>query len=333
MIHFEIDPLADYRWAEFIDHHPSSSVFHTRAWLQALNRTYGFTPIVLTSSHAGTDLTNGLLFCRIRSRITGSRLVSLPFSDHCQPLSAPEELLRALPEICDREKLKYVELRPLAPLQASPFSPSKHYYFHSLDLRPSLEDIFHRFHANCIRRKIRRARREGLALDAGRSDVLLDEFYNLQVITRRRQGLPPQPKQWFKNLLDAMDGDAVIRVARYQGRAISAILTLRHKQTIVYKYGCSDASFNNRGGTQLLLWKAIEEAKAEGMQFMDLGRCDIEAEGLAIFKERWGAKREESAYFRYPARPSGRDLGSSVFSVLPKTVLILIGRLLYRHIP
>jgi lipid II:glycine glycyltransferase (peptidoglycan interpeptide bridge formation enzyme) len=36
--------------------------------------------------------------------------------------------------------------------------------------------------------------------------------------------------------------------------------------------------------TQLLLWKAIEEAKAEGMQFMDLGRCDIEAEGLAVFK-------------------------------------------------
>jgi hypothetical protein len=233
MTHFDIDPLADARWAKFIEHHPSSSVFHTPTWLQALSRTYRFTAIVLTSSPAGSDLTNGILFCRIRSRITGSRLVALPFSDHCQPLSAPEELLRALPEICDREKLKYVELRPLAPLPASRFSSSKHYYVHLLDLRPSLDDIFRPFHTDCIQRKIRRAGREGLTLDAGRSKMLLDEFYNLQVITRRRLDLPPQPKQWFKNLLDAMDRDAIIRVARYQGRAISAFLTLRHKQTIV----------------------------------------------------------------------------------------------------
>jgi hypothetical protein len=149
---------------------------------------------------------------------------------------------------------------------------------------------------------------------------------------KRKHGLPPQPKQWFNDLLNAMDRNAIVRVARYQEQEISAILTLRYKQTIVYKYGCSDASFNNRRGTQLLLWKAIEEPKEEGMQSMNLGRCDIEDEGLAVFKERWGAKREGPTYIRYPAQRAGRGLSSSMFSVLPRTVLILIGRLLYRHI-
>ena len=32
------------------------------------------------------ELANGIVFCRVESRLTGRRLVSLPFSDHCDPL-------------------------------------------------------------------------------------------------------------------------------------------------------------------------------------------------------------------------------------------------------
>ena len=45
-------------------------------------------------------------------------MVSLPFSDHCQPLVDSEEnltlLLGALRQNQEREKWKYIELRPLA---------------------------------------------------------------------------------------------------------------------------------------------------------------------------------------------------------------------------
>jgi hypothetical protein len=330
MPYYWINPLADSRWSEFIDHHAYSSVFHTPGWLRALHRTYGFTPTVLTTSPPGTALADGIPFCRIRSPITGSRLVSLPFTDHCQPLSAPESLLELLPDICDHERLKYVQLRPLVPPPLPRFSSSERYYFHLLDLRPPMEEIFGRFHRDCIRRKIRRAERESLVCEAGRSNSLLDEFFNLQVTTRRRHGLPPQPRQWFRNLLDAMEETATIRVARFRGRAIASILMLRHKQTEVYKYGCSEAEDNRRGGMQLILWQAIEEAKRKGMQWMDLGRCDIEDEGLAVFKERWGAERKELVYFSYPQR-SQRKVPLRFFARLPRPVLIAAGRLLYRH--
>jgi hypothetical protein len=334
MTYYWIDPVNDPRWAEFIAQHPSSSIFHTPAWLRALQRTYGYTPTALTTTPPGTPLADGIAFCRIRSRITGARLVSLPFSDHCQPLSAPKELMSALPEICNREKLKYVELRPLVPPPASELTVSERYRFHVLDLRPPLEDIFRRFHADCIRRKIRRAEWEGLECEAGRSDCLIDEFYALQVITRHRHGLPPQPREWFQNVVAEMGDSAMIRVARFKGRAISAILMLQHKQTAIYKYGCSDAEDNNRGGMQLILWKAIEEAKAAGMQSMDLGRGGIEDEGLAVFKERWGAQRQEIAYLRYPGYPASstnREFSSTILRRLPKAVLVIAGRLLYRH--
>jgi CelD/BcsL family acetyltransferase involved in cellulose biosynthesis len=337
MSYYFIDPLEDQRWTEFIERHPSSSVFHTPAWLRALQRTFRYTPVVLTTAPPGIPLADGIAFCRIRSAITGARMVSLPFSDHCQPLSASEELLRCLPEICAREKSKYVELRPLEPLApASPaafgLAPCFRYRFHVLDLRPPLEDIFRRFHADCIRRKIRRAEREGLECEAGRSDRLQHEFYELQVITRRRHGIPPQPREWFENIVAELGEQATIRVARHQGRAIASIITLQHKKTATYKYGCSDAADNNRGGTQLIMWQAIETAKAEGMESMDLGRGGIEDEDLSQFKERWGAQRQEITYLRCPPGPESREFNFTLLSRLPKAFLVMAGRLLYRHI-
>src|SRR5437764_1903006 len=82
----QIQPLRDTRWDGFLKRHPRASVFHTTAWLEALRRTYGYEPVVYTTTPSGLDLTNALVFCRVESWLTGRRLVSLPFADHCEPL-------------------------------------------------------------------------------------------------------------------------------------------------------------------------------------------------------------------------------------------------------
>ena len=80
------DPLEDPRWTEFVGRHPKTAVFHTSGWLRALQRTYRFDPIAFTTSRLTDDLLNALVFSAVRSWLTSSRLVSLPFSDHCEPL-------------------------------------------------------------------------------------------------------------------------------------------------------------------------------------------------------------------------------------------------------
>ena len=82
----QFDPVSDPRWPEFLESHPCASVFHTPGWLEALRRTYGYEPIGYTSSAPGEKIRNGVVFCRIDSWLTGQRMVSLPFSDHCEPL-------------------------------------------------------------------------------------------------------------------------------------------------------------------------------------------------------------------------------------------------------
>lgn len=334
-----IDPLNDPRWNTFIDRHPASSVFHTSGWLRALKETYNFTPTAITESTPDRSLESAIPFCYVSSFLTGKRLSSLPFSDHCQPLADPailDSLTQTLVEDQSLKQYKYVEIRPLKDCIPPAFGLSQRFLLHSLDLSPGLEELFHNLHGNCVRRKIRRAEREGLEVESGANDSLVDAFFTLQLHTRRKHGLPPQPKQWFLNLVREMQGAATIRVARYSGRPVASIMTLRHRNTETYKYGCSEAEDNNLGGMQLLFWHAIRDAKAAGMKKMDLGRCDLDNEGLARFKERLGAERREMTYFRYPAgvredRSKTMSLASKVFSNLPDSLLAVSGRILYRH--
>jgi CelD/BcsL family acetyltransferase involved in cellulose biosynthesis len=328
-----------------VESHPRGSVFHSVGWLEALKRTYGYNPVVFTTSAQGAKLENGLVFCEVESWLTGRRLVSLPFSDHCEPLVEATDdyqvLLAGLQEQLQSKRWRYIEIRPLYSVQGDMrnFRASMTYCLHQLDLNPDLENLFRRLHKDSIQRKIRRAEREGLTVEEGRSDSLLDAFYQLQLLTRKRHGLPPQPRSWYRNLVDCLGSALKIRVALKDKQPVAAIITLLFKDTLVYKYGCSDTRFNNLGGTQLLFWRSIEEAKRSNLRLFDLGRSDDDNQGLITFKDRWGAQRSRLTYLRYPARPraEGDDawkmqVAKRVFAHTPKAFLSAVGGLFYKHI-
>ena len=204
---YKIDPLTDPRWADLQQRHAKASIFHTKGWLNALKRTYGYKTVAYTMSAAESDLQNGVVFCDIKTWPTGRRLVSLPFSDHCRPLvSSSEEsthILGSLRTQFAHEHWRHIEVRSaeIDLDRTTGFEPSLTYYFHTLDLRPTLNELFSRFHYNCVRRKIHRAERESLNYEQGNSESLLSKFYALLLLTRRRHKIPPQPIQWFRNLI------------------------------------------------------------------------------------------------------------------------------------
>jgi lipid II:glycine glycyltransferase (peptidoglycan interpeptide bridge formation enzyme) len=339
----EFNPLCDSRWDAFVNRHPQGSVFHSTNWLRALQTTYGYDPVVVTTCAGNTPLTNGLVFCRIKSWLTGRRFVSLPFSDHCEPLvnnsDELDDLLLHMKRYVDADKWKYIEIRPTSCLAGSQagLGRSITYCFHCLDLRKSTQELFRNFHKDCVQRKIRRAEREKLHYESGNSEILLQKFYDLLVITRRRQCLPPQPLSWFRGLVAAFGEDLKIRLASKDDMPIASILTLVHKKSMVYKYGCSDARFHSSGGMALLFWKAIQEAKDKGYEEFELGRSDSGNRGLISFKEHWGTVGTELNYWTYPLRPAA-DLTKRhkaflrlLVPLAPNFVLKTIGGLLYGH--
>jgi lipid II:glycine glycyltransferase (peptidoglycan interpeptide bridge formation enzyme) len=174
--------------------------------------------------------------------------------------------------------------------------------------------------------------------EVGRSEIFVDEFYRLLLMTRRRHQLLPQPRSWFKNLVECMGENIQIRLARKEGIPIAAMMTFRHRSSVIYKYGCSDERLHNLGAMPFLFWRLIEESKAWGADKLDLGRSDLTQESLITFKDKFGSKRKELNYYRYPGEAKSKSAAwggvkiRRFFSILPDSISSIAGRLIYRHI-
>jgi hypothetical protein len=341
----QVDPLFDERWPEFLRRHPQASVFHSRGWLNALQDTYGYKPVAFTSTLPGQPLRDAAVFCEVKSWLVRPRLVSLPFSDHTELLlSATQELAALLSHLANgvREgRWTSVEFRPPGYWGPWPgFSDGPQFIVHRLNLEPSLEFLFAGFNKDSTQRKIRRAMREQLKYEEGRSEELLRQFFRLVVLTRRRKALPPPPLAWFRNVVKNLGEDAKIRIARTnRGELAGGILTLAYKDKMLFKYGASDARFHNLGTMPFLLWQAIQDAKARGASTFDFGRSDIAHRGLIRFKDHFGAEQTPLVHKAFP--PDSWEPGpynwkmkaaTRIFGMLPDSALTLAGRLIYPHI-
>jgi CelD/BcsL family acetyltransferase involved in cellulose biosynthesis len=345
---FLLDPLRDPRWSAFVERHRDASIFHSTGWLEALRRTYGYEPLVVTTSGEDEPLSHGIVLCRVRSWATGYRLVSLPFSDHCDPLvdnpGELETLITFLKADVKRGCYKYLEMRPLRGVnsgipQRMQLETDEAYCIHRLDLNLSLNELFNKFHKSCVQRKIHKAEREGLLYEDGRSEQLLSKFYKLLLGTRRRHQLPPQSMAWFRNLAVCLGEQLKVRVVSKGDRPIAGIITTHFRDTGVYKYGCSDARYHNLGGIFLLMWHAIQDAKASGARCFDLGRSEQVNMGLVTFKKHWGSTKSPLPYHRYSSGvntdvQSGWKLWlvKKTCAYLPDPLLETLGAMLYKHV-
>jgi Acetyltransferase (GNAT) domain len=342
-----LNPLLDPRWQAFLDQHPRASIFHSPGWLRALFETYGYSPVVYTTTPPNLPLENGIVFALVKTWLIRPRLVSLPFSDHTDPLvETQSRLVEMLSELQASEqsgKWKKIELRPTITEDRQgrwlPFQDGTKYVLHRVDLRPGLEEVFAKFQRDSIRRKIRKAERSNIREEVGQGERQIEQFFALHTLTRRRKSLPPPPIAWFRNIVACLGNNAKIRVALKDSIPIAAILTLRFKDTAVYKYGCTDSRFHNLGAMPFLLWRAMEEEFRSGAKTFDLGRSEPENAGLIQFKEKFGAESSSVTYKVYPQdAPSvpGQDWRLTwskwLFRMLPEKALVYAGERIYPHI-
>jgi lipid II:glycine glycyltransferase (peptidoglycan interpeptide bridge formation enzyme) len=253
-------------------------------------------------------------------------------------------LIRYLQSAFDHQSWKYMEVRPVAkvfgpPRDATGFAPSTKFLLHTLDLRPDTNTVFRSLDKDSVQRRIQRAERAGLVEECGTSEKLLRDFYQLFVITRGRQQLPPSPYAWFRNLTRYQGNAMQVRVAYSDEQPIAAIITLRFRDVLYYKYGCSQKSLNKFGAMPWLLWRAIVAAKSTGAVQLDMGRTEEDNAGLLAFKNHWVPQPQELTYWTFPVTPvigpmDGWKLRTAkrIFSHMPDKLLAITGRLIYRHI-
>ena len=335
-------------WDNYLSSHHCGSIFHTGAWQQVVAQSYPYSFRGLFAATADGKLTGLFPTWLVRSRLTGNRLISSPFSYICGPLAddrrIERELVKQAVDYALEQKLAYLEIKSqqqLLLLDEGFVASDKYSTFH-LDITADEERIWKSLHKGIIQRSITKARKEGVSIKVADSSDCIGAFHRLNRLTCRRHGIPAQPIGFFRMVwkLMATSGMADFLFAYYDGRPIAAIVLFYFKKTATYMYGASDPHYLQYRPNHLLLWEGIRRAKQKGMRLFDLGRVSTENQGLADFKRRWGAEEITLNYYYWPARKGigavdrkslKYKLSTVIFSKLP---IVLTDRLtwLYKHL-
>lgn len=279
----------------------------------------------------------------VNSWLTGRRGVALPFTDECAPLAASAEAFQALwdqaRQFATQRNWKYLEFRGGAE-RLNEAKVAVRFHGHSLDLQGGESSLFHRFDP-AVRRAIRKAEQNKLTIEISHSLAAVETFHRLLCKTRKRQGVPPQPFRFFRNIhrhvIEPKHGRVVL--AHMGGKPIAGAIFIHAKKTAIFKYGASDGTFQHLRPNNLVMWNAIRLYAAEGYQTLDFGRTSLDNTGLRKFKLSWGAQERAVEYFRYDVRTgsfmTARDRSSGWYSIvfrnLPITLSRAFGAMFYNH--
>jgi hypothetical protein len=333
-----VDPRSVPGWDGALAASGDPSFFHTAGWASVLAEAYGYRPVYFLCRDRGAF---ALVWpcMEVRSRLTGTRGVSLPFTDSCPAFSRDEglsrEALERALEFGRSEGWRYVEWRSGGlPAHAS-------YLTHDIGLGQGEEELF-RGLKEANRRSIRKALREGVSVTFDSSSGSLEVFYRLQCLTRRRHGLPPQPFRFFKKIHEHVlsKGQGIVALSLHQGRPVAAAMFFMFGTQAIFKFGASDPARQALRPSNALMWESLRWLRSQGCTNLNLGRTEPEHLGLLRFKRAWGGTETVQTYRRYSfrkeaflaGRPMTGPVSFKVLSRMPMPLLRMIGNLAYRHV-
>ncbi len=280
----------------------------------------------------------------IKSYFTGKRGVSLPFSDSCDPIIEGDisfkSVLDYILEYGRNRNWKYLEIRGGRDFlqDVSPFSS---FYSHTLNLSQDEDKVFSGFR-DSAQRNVKKALREGVEINIYKSLESINKFYQLNCITRKTHGLPPQPYYFFKNIYDFIISRDLgfIVLASYKKRTIAGAVFFHLGKKAFFKYAASNRTYQHLRPNNLVMWEGIKWYCKNGYKIFYFGRTELKNKGLRQFKAGWGTKENIIKYYRFDAKKGdaieGRSRASRiqniVFSKMPITLLKSIGSLSYKHI-
>ncbi|MBI5471786.1 MAG: peptidoglycan bridge formation glycyltransferase FemA/FemB family protein [Ignavibacteriae bacterium] len=337
-----VDPCTSEEWREFVATHPQAGIFHHPAWITLLRETYGY-PMFAVCAMRNGKIRGGIPFADVHSPLTGYRWISLPFSDACPPLLVDDDqqtaavlfnFLRSQLSIATPR----IEIHSNVHAQSSLYHEKK-FFQHVLDLRNSPETLFRSFDRRTTQRSINIAEKNAVVVRECVSKEEFDAFYDLQVMTRKRLGVPVQPRTLFNGIWDRLikPGLGFALVSWKDTTPIAGGVFLAFNNTLVCKYSASDVAYKALQPSHAFIWAGIQKGIERGYASLDFGRSENCNLGLRRFKKNWGAVEHELNYSvlatskpSHHASPLTGILGR-IIRHSPAFVCKFTGALLYKH--
>jgi CelD/BcsL family acetyltransferase involved in cellulose biosynthesis len=340
--HYILLEPGDPRWMGFIRDCPEANIFHHPAWMELMHDCYGYTSSILVVQDEQGNIQAGLPFVKVSSPLTGRRWVSLSFSDYCNPLyrdeAALEELTCQLVRVFKSQPSIKMEIRWKLPQRAE-IQQSSEFVLHTIQLDPNPLRVSKHFKRTHLQ-NIHTAEERGVTVRFGDELEDLRAFYELQLETRKRHGVPAQPWKYFEKLWQHIVRSEMgfVLLAMHENETIAGMVYLGWGRTLIAKYAASREDHFNLRPNNLLFWEGIRWGCEHGFEVFDMGRTEIENAGLRNFKSRWGAVEAPLYYSTLsssPAKLSSGKLDQMMHSVIqhsPLWVCRVSGELLYKHV-
>jgi Acetyltransferase (GNAT) domain len=187
---------------------------------------------------------------------------------------------------------------------------------HVLDLDGDFDRLFAGF-SSAARRAVRKAEKEGVTVEPCHGEPAVREFYRLYegwidhrarargipLPVARRMGHANEPLQRLLTLSRTLGDAFTVWLARLDGRAIAAMITLVQGEVAQSWRIASDREVADRVRAMDLLHRhAIEYAALRGCRYYNMGESGG-VESLMRFKARFGATPREFAGYRFERLP------------------------------
>jgi FemAB-related protein (PEP-CTERM system-associated) len=325
-------------WDAFVVGQPGWTSFHRHGWRPLLESLYGHDCPFLCARDERGALVGVLPLVRVRSRVFGHFLISMPFVSYGGPLGS-DAAVRALAAdaeaLAQRDGADLLELRsPHALPLELPVSHRKITVV--LPLTGGAAATLKALPAK-VRSQTRRPFKDGLEVRFGREVV--DDFHTVYSRHMRDLGTPAQPRAFFRGIAAHLPDDAWFGVAYLGGLPIACGAGFRFRDEFEITWASSLREYNRISANMGLYWAFIERAANDGATRFNFGRC-TPGSATHKFKQQWGALDEPLWWYQHggsggtPSADSAKfRLATRIWQRLPVPITRAVGGRIVRYLP
>ncbi len=338
----EADAAGAAAWDAFVAATPGASYAHLSAWRRILRDSLGLNGIYLRCHDSGGGLAAVLPLVRIRSRLLGHSLVSMPYLNEGGAIGAAPavgRLLEAAQEEAERSGAGLLELRARYAQPTLPgLGPARRKVTVVLDLPQAAEELWDHGFSSKLRSQIRRPQKEGLSVRF--APELCEDFYGVFARNLRDLGTPVHPRSFFAAIQRELPGLVLFGVVYAGSEPVAAGCGFLWRGELEMTWAGALRDHKRSAPNMLLYWAFMEEGIRRGAHAFNFGRC-APGGGTYRFKQQWGGRDIELPWLQWPdagaAPPStesaGFGLASRAWQRLPVSLANRLGPALVRRIP
>lgn len=294
------------------------SLFNSAPWSDVLDRTYEMKTRVVSLPGRGSH-SSEIQFCDV-SDMRGRRIISLPFSDYCDPrvnrLEDWNDLASQLMEQGAPLKFKLVKNR--LPASDTRFSTSVSELWHSTDISASEQVMWERLHGQA-RTNLRFARKNCVNVRVGTELKDVMAFYEMHAHVRKtKYGLLAQPVRFFENIhrIFGKRDELFVLLAEREGEAVAGTLFIKQGDVLYYKFNASKAT--ELRPNDLIVWQGMMLGNQLGLKSLDFGVSALSQPGLIHFKRKYATEEREVVQLSWSPLNYVNTQGEEVGALLGK---------------